>query len=47
MLGSSSERDWNPSFFMDYDVIFVSVQYRLGSLGFLALTQNKDIAGNF
>jgi carboxylesterase type B len=31
-----------PHFFMDEDVVLVTIQYRLGPLGFLSL-QNEDI----
>ena len=33
---------FGPHFFMDEDVVLVTIQYRLGPLGFLSL-QNEDI----
>ncbi|XP_037939280.1 esterase B1-like [Teleopsis dalmanni] len=46
-LGEAS-RDWYaPDYFMKKDVVLVTVQYRLGALGFLSLTDpNLHIPGN-
>ncbi|XP_065216365.1 juvenile hormone esterase-like [Planococcus citri] len=38
--------DYNPDYFMDHDVVFVTFNYRLGSFGFLGLNNNQ-ISGNF
>ncbi|XP_065216355.1 venom carboxylesterase-6-like [Planococcus citri] len=43
-IGVSS--DYNPEYFMDKNVIFVTVNYRLGVLGFLGLNDDV-ISGNF
>jgi len=36
----------DPSFLLDEDVLVVSVNYRLGPFGFLALEGNSELAGN-
>ena len=35
--GSFDPLFYNPDFFMDHEVVFVSLNYRLGALGFTAL----------
>ncbi|KAK3894076.1 hypothetical protein Pcinc_002178 [Petrolisthes cinctipes] len=42
----NGNEDFPPTIFMDYDVIYVGVQYRLGVLGFLS-TEDSIIPGNF
>lgn len=37
---------YGPKLIMDYNVIFVSINYRLGPMGFLSL-ENDDVPGNF
>ena len=44
VTGDSGTAMWGPHYFMDYDVVLVSMHYRLGPLGFLSLG-NEDIAG--
>lgn len=41
---SNSEYHSGPEYFMDHDIIFVSFNYRLGTLGFLA---TKESPGNY
>ena len=43
--GSSSPSFYGPDYFMDYDVILVAINYRLGPLGFLTL-QSDAMPGN-
>lgn len=45
-LSSQSNYTVGPEFLMDSDVVFVSANYRLGTLGFLS-TGTKDATGNF
>ena len=45
VTGDSGTAMWGPHYFMDHDVVLVSMHYRLGPLGFLSLG-NEDIAGN-
>ena len=40
------EGKMDPSFLLDEDVLVVSVNYRLGPFGFLAIEGNSDVAGN-
>jgi len=42
-----SAADYDPSPLLDKDVLVVSISYRLGPFGFLALENNPDLAGNF
>lgn len=42
---AGSPRDYGPEYLLDRDVIFVTINFRLGALGFLALETN-DIPGN-
>ncbi|XP_065216351.1 juvenile hormone esterase-like [Planococcus citri] len=41
-----SSEDYNPEYFMDKDVILVTINYRLGALGFFGMN-NDVISGNF
>ena len=43
--GSGTFNDYGPQFFIDEDVILVSINYRLGPFGFLTTT-NNEIPGN-
>ena len=43
--GSGTFNDYGPQYFMDNGVIVVTVNYRLGPLGFLS-TATEEIAGN-
>ena len=43
--GSSSPSFYGPDYFMDYNVILVAINYRLGPLGFLTL-ENDEMPGN-
>ena len=43
VVGSASQADWDPSLLLDRGVVFVTLQYRLGSLGFLALPASTSI----
>merc|ERR1712179_45506 len=43
---SGSGSWFDPSFLLDKDVLIVSLNYRLGPFGFLALEKNTDLAGN-
>ena len=36
----------DPEYLLDQDVVFVSIQYRLGLLGFLAVENSTDLTGN-
>ncbi|XP_055857309.1 esterase FE4-like [Episyrphus balteatus] len=46
-LGSSnSESDVGPDFLMDQDIVLVSINYRLGALGFLS-TKTAEAPGNY
>ena len=36
----------NPEYLLDEDVVFVSIHYRLGLLGFLAVENSADLTGN-
>ncbi|CAG9773587.1 unnamed protein product [Ceutorhynchus assimilis] len=42
---SSGSRFWGPRYFLDRDIVLVTINYRLGSLGFLA-TGEKESPGN-
>lgn len=42
---SGTPMDYGPEYLMDRDIVFVTINYRLGALGFLAL-ETKDIPGN-
>lgn len=44
VIGSSADYT-NPSRFVAKDVVFVSVNYRLGPLGFLALPDSDGLVG--
>jgi len=44
-IGDGNE-NYNPELFIDEDVLVVTVQYRLGPFGFLALENNPKLAGN-
>ena len=43
--GSGDPESYGPDFLLDHDVIIVTINYRLGPLGFLAL-HHEDIMGN-
>jgi len=45
ITGSGGQRYYGPQFILDYDVIMVSINYRLGPLGFLSL-DNDVMSGN-
>ena len=45
--GEASEDSYNPELLLDEEIVFVSVQYRLGLLGFLSLPGNDEISGNY
>ena len=45
ITGSGGQRNYGPQFILDYDVIMVSLNYRLGPLGFLSL-DNDVMSGN-
>ena len=45
ILGSGVFQDYNPSFFMDFQVILVTINYRLGPFGYLYLDPN-EVNGN-
>ena len=40
--GSGNPDIYGPEYFMDYDVILVSVNYRVGPLGFFTL-ENEEV----
>ena len=48
--GAFTEGDANtvtdPQYLLDQDVVFVSIHYRLGLLGFLAVENSSDLTGN-
>ena len=44
-MGSSDSRIYGPDFFLDHGVVLVTVNYRLGPLGFLSLGI-EDAPGN-
>jgi acetylcholinesterase len=44
--GSGNPDIYGPDYFMDYDVIVVSVNYRVGPLGFFTL-ENEEVEKNF
>lgn len=45
--GSASRLTWGPDYFMMRDVIFVTIGYRLGALGFLSFPEPElQVAGN-
>lgn len=46
MCGSSDNTLYGPQNLLDHDIVYVSVNYRLGPLGFLSSGQ-KDCTGNF
>lgn len=47
MCGSGiRSKFYEPGYFLDHDVIFVSINYRLGPLGFLS-TEDEICSGNF
>lgn len=46
-LGSSnSEQDTGPDYLMDHDIVLVTINYRLGALGFLS-TKSPEAPGNY
>ncbi|CAG9839705.1 unnamed protein product [Diabrotica balteata] len=45
MVGSGQISSYNPRFLIDYDIIVVTINYRLGALGFLT-TLDETIPGN-
>ena len=45
-LGDSNELMANPELILDEDVLVVTVHYRLGPFGFLALEDKPELAGN-
>lgn len=44
--GDATSSSAGPTYILDYDVVLVSIQYRLGVLGFLS-TGDKFASGNF
>lgn len=44
--GSASRAIFGPDHFLDHDVVLVTVNYRLGALGFLS-TEDENCPGNF
>lgn len=44
--GTSNTRIKNPGYFLDEDIILVTINYRLGILGFLS-TEDENCPGNF
>ena len=44
--GEASEASYNPELFLDEDIVFVSVQYRIGLLGFLSMPGSTRINSN-
>ena len=47
LVGTGSSKVYSPDFMMDYeDIIVVSIQYRLGPLGFLS-TEDESAPGNY
>jgi acetylcholinesterase len=44
--GSGNPDIYGPDYFMDYDVILVSVNYRVGPLGFFTL-ENEEVKRTF
>lgn len=45
-VGSSGFNMYGPNYFMDKNIVFVSMNYRLGILGFLS-TADDTASGNF
>ncbi|PSN50221.1 hypothetical protein C0J52_07808 [Blattella germanica] len=45
MFGSGSINEGGPHYLMDHDIVFVSINYRLGALGFLCM-ENEEVPGN-
>lgn len=46
VTGSGISQFYDPGYLLDHDIVFVSANYRLGSLGFLSSGQ-QDCPGNF
>ncbi|XP_046451732.1 venom carboxylesterase-6-like isoform X1 [Daphnia pulex] len=44
--GNGVANAWGPGYFMDRDVVFVTMNYRLGPLGFLS-TEDSEAPGNY
>ncbi len=44
--GSGNPDIYGPDYFMDYDVIVVSVNYRVGPLGFFTL-ENEEVKNDY
>lgn len=46
-FGSSGEELQSPDFLLEHDILYISVNYRLGVLGFLSIADREfDIPGN-
>lgn len=45
MCGSGMRTRFGPDYFLDYDIIFVTYNYRVGPLGFLS-TGDENCPGN-
>lgn len=44
-MRSGSSKEYPPNFLMEKDIVYISIQYRLGPLGFIS-TQTSEIPGN-